>query len=121
MPGTARSPGLLFSLTRSELHQPRHQLARSPGLLFSLTRSELRQPDISFKKNRACFHFVSEAAGGQTKTDGRGQGRGEGVERRLELKNLNSSGLILALPLTCCVTLGKPMPLSELQMAYLQN
>lgn len=78
-------------------------------------------PDISFKKNRACSHFVSEAAGGQTKTDGRGQGRGEGVERRLELKNLNSSGLILALPLTCCVTLGKPMPLSELQMAYLQN
>ena len=78
-------------------------------------------PDISFKKNRACSHFVSKAAGGQTITDGEGQGRREGVERRLDLKNPNSSGLILALSLTCCVTLGKPTPLSELQMAYLQN
>lgn len=76
-------------------------------------------PDISFKENRACSHFVSKAAGGQTIADGEGQGRGEGVERRL--KNPNSSGFILALPLTCCVTLGKPTPLSELQMAYLQN
>ena len=71
-------------------------------------------PDISFKKNRACSHFVSKAAGGQTVADGGGQGRGEGVERRLDLKNLNSSGLILALSLTCCVTRDRLLCISEL-------
>lgn len=43
------------------------------------------------------------------------------MERRLGLKNLNSSGLIPVLPPTCCVTLGNPAPLSELQLPYLQN
>lgn len=64
---------------------------RSPRLLFSLTRSELPSALTSALKGREPYsHSISEAAGDQTMADGGREGRGWGMERRLGLKNLKS-------------------------------